>query len=192
VLKHALALLNEPDGPVLRDFPRDAPDESATPSVPACPVDFGRRATELSETEKLFAALRLEFNSIHTWYTIAIEKNGRTAVGLSNLDFDEILHLYENFIAGNDMEDLPPEPDLADLLRLAAEDLKSCYFEAISSQPDQPVDVFSLSNWFWGDTHAASAINEVRKKCLTHESKPMKLTGKLLLVPRNQMFRFRS
>lgn len=189
VIRWALNLLTEPEGPVLADYPHDAEDADAPPALPACPVDFSPRR-QLNETETLFHRLHTEFSSMHTWYTVARARTGRTAAGISGLDFDEIIELYRDFISGNHPGLERFAPHLPDTLRLAAEDLKSCYFEALSSQPDQPTDAASLSNWFWENTYAAAAINEVRKKCLDYTTKEMQLAGNLLLVPRNQLHRF--
>lgn len=190
VLSRALELLNEPEGPVLADYPLDAEDESTDSAVPACPVDFSSRDKELTSVELLLQKFESEFNSMYTWYSIGSEKKGRTASGVSKLNFDEIIRLYSDFITNKQQGLAKFEADLPDTLRLASEDLKSCYFEALSSQPGQPTDAASLANWFWGETYAAAVINEVRKKCLDYGTKEMALTGKLLLIPRNQMHRF--
>lgn len=190
VLRQALNLLNEPEGPVLTDYPGDADDAQTEPTMPACPVDFSPRNRELTSIELLLQQFELEFNSMHTWFTIGCEQKGRTTSGVSALNFDQILRLYSDFITGNQPGLEKFEQGLADTLRLAAEDLKSCYFEALSSQPGQPTDAATLANWFWGETYAAAVINEVRKKCLEYDNKEMGLAGKLLLIPRNQMYRF--
>jgi hypothetical protein len=189
VLCHALDLLNEPEGPVLADYPRDAAEDTV-PAVPACPVDFEPRPGELTSIELLLQKFRSEFNSLHTWYALARRQKNRTTSGVSELDFDEIIKLYGDFITGNQSGLSTFEEKLADTLRLAAEDLKSCYFEALSAQPGQPTDAASLANWFWGETYAAALINEVRKKCLQYGTKDMALAGTLLLIPRSQMHRF--
>ena len=190
VLSRALELLNEPEGPVLTDFPYDADEDSTDSAVPACPVDFSSRDSELTSIEFLLQKFELEFNSMYTWYTIGSQQTGRTTSGVSPLSFDEIIKLYGDFITDNKKDLVTFEPGLADTLRLAAEDLKSCYFEALSSQPGQPTDADSLANWFWGETYAAAVINEVRIRCLDYGTKEMALAGKLLLIPRNQMYRF--
>lgn len=133
---------------------------------------------------------RSEFDSMHTWYTIALEKSGRTTGGVSGLMPADIVALYADFIYDNHRGLDKFAATLPDTLRRAAEDLKSCYFEALSSQPNQPTDAAALADWFWGDTQAAVVINEVRKKCLEYDTKEMQLAGKLLLIPRNQMHRF--
>ena len=192
VLRQALNLLNEPEGPVLTDYPGDVDDAQTEHTMPACPVDFSPRNRELTSIELLLQQFELEFNFMHTWFTIGCEQKGRTTSGVSTLNFDEILRLYSDFITGNQTGLEKFEQGLADTLRLAAEDLKSCYFEALSSQPGQPTDAATLANWFWGETYAAAVINEVRKKCLEHDTKEMGLAGKLLLIPRNQMYRFKE
>jgi hypothetical protein len=190
VLNQALVLLNKPEGPVRADYPRDAEDDITDSAIPACPVDFSSRDKELTSVELLLQKFESEFNTMYTWYTSGCEQKGRTTSGVSELSFDQIIRLYSDFITDNQQGFSQFEHDLADILRLAAEDLKSCYFEALSSQPGQPTDAASLANWFWGETYAAAVINEVRKKCPDYGTKEMALAGKLLLIPRNQMHRF--
>ncbi len=191
VLSRALDLLDEPAGPVLRDYPRDADDAAdGAASMPACPVDFSPRDQDLNSTELLLRKFQSELNSLHTWYTVACTQKGRTTSGVSNLGTDEIIKLWSDFITGNREGLARFEPTLADTLRMTAEDLKSFYFEALSSQPGQPTDAAALANWFWGETYAAAVINEIRKKCLESGTREMTLAGKLLLIPRNQMHRF--
>jgi hypothetical protein len=125
---------------------------------------------------------------MHTWHTIAKHQNNRTTTGISGLTPDSITRLFEDFI--QEEETGLDQDKLADQLRLAAEDLKAFYFEALSAQPDQPTDAKTLSDWFWGTTYGAAVINEVRKRCLEYDAKEMRLAGSLLLVPRNQMHRF--
>ncbi|MEJ2057323.1 MAG: hypothetical protein P8X39_05740 [Desulfofustis sp.] len=190
VLKHALNLLNEQRGPVLADYPGDAEAGRPEASLPACPVDFSSRSTELSSLDRLLQRFQAEFNGMHTWYTISCDKRGRTVSGVSGLSFDEIIALYNDFLVDNEAALKTFRPHLADALRLACEDLKSCYFEALSSQPGQPTDAATLADWFWGETYAAAVINEIRKKCIDDGSEAMALAGTLLLIPRSQMHRF--
>ena len=188
VIKQALLLLERPSGPILEDYPYDADDSSIASAVPACPVDFSARPDSLTDVEKLLAQFQAEFAAMHSWHMIARHQNQRTTTGISGLTPDSIMRLFADFIQGN--YESSSDRELADLLRLGAEDLKAYYFEALSAQPDQPTDDKTLSDWFWGTTWAAAVINEVRKTCLKYETKEMILAGKLLLVPRNQMHHF--
>lgn len=189
VIRQALSLLERPSGPVLEDFPHDADDSTDKPAIPACPVDFSARQDNLTDVEKLLEHFQAEFSAMHSWHTIAQHQNQRTTTGISGLTPDSITRLFADFIQGT--YESSSDKELADLLRLAAEDLKAFYFEALSAQPEQPTDERTLSNWFWGTTCAAAVLNEVRKTCLEYDAKEMMLAGKLLLVPRSQMHRFK-
>jgi hypothetical protein len=190
VLKHALSLLEYAEGPVLENYPHNAAETDVKATPLACPVDFTTRPKEMSNNEKLLQSLDSEISVMQTWYDIARKKACRSTTGTSGLTPKEIAKLYAGFIAG-DIDDTELKgKNLSDLLRMATEDLKAYYHEAVSAQPGQPTDAQTLSDWFWGETYAASVINEVRKICLKHEAKDLVLAGKLLLVPRNQMYRF--
>ncbi len=129
---------------------------------------------------------------MQTWHDLATEQSAPTTTGLSGLSVQQITDLFADFISGttDNLED--SDQKLSDLLRLGAEDLKTFYFKGVCAQPGQSTDVTVLADWFWGTTYAAACINEVRKVCLTREGKGMQLAGKLLLIPRNQMHRFKQ
>jgi hypothetical protein len=191
VLRHALRLLEVKNGPVLEDFPEDAPDmKSKKDQVQqmACPVNFNIKKEPLSSTERLLESFSLEFFQMKTWYDLALSKNNRTTTGVSGFSPEESLAFISAFVKGD--EPNKDIPSLADSLRMVAEDIKAFYLEGLAAQPGQPTDSSSLADWFWGETYAALVINEVRKISLTQDSDMMKLLGKLLLVPRNQMHRF--
>lgn len=193
VLKHALRLVEAKSGPVLEDFPEDAPDmKSMTDQVlqVACPVGFNTKKEPLSSTEHLLESFSLEFFQMKTWHDQALSKNNRTTTGVSGFSPEGSLAFISTFVRGED----PNEniTSLADSLRMVAEDIKAFYLEGLSAQPGQPTDSNSFADWFWGETYAALVINEVRKISLTQDSERMKLLGTLLLVPRNQMYRFNA
>jgi hypothetical protein len=175
---------------VLEAFPHNAAETNIEAVPLACPVDFTHRSKELSTNEKLLQNFESEISVMRTWYDIACKKACRSTTGISGLTSKEIAKLYADFITGDIDENDLNGKKLSDLLRMATEDLKAYYHEAVSAQPGQPTDAQTLSDWFWGETYAASVINEVRKICLKHEAKDLVLAGKLLLVPRNQMYRF--
>ncbi len=183
-------MLEYPQGPVLQDYPHDAKKAGDEAAPMACPINFTTQPAQLTNIDKLLQSFTSEVSVIRTWYDIAREKAGRSTAGVSELSLEEIATLYIDFIAGDiDKIELHGKK-LSDLLRMATEDLKACYLEAVTAQPGQPTDVQTLSNWFWGETFAASVVNEVRKNCLNDDAKDMILAGKLLLIPRNQMHRF--
>lgn len=158
--------------------------------MPACPVDFSRPPEQMSDTENLLQDMRTEIGAMHSWYSMAKEQRQRTTTGLSGLSPEQIVDLFADFLAGRPLPQPNGQQSAADLLRLAAEDVKAFYLEAVSAQPRHPREAASLADWFWGETRAALVINEVRKRCLDASTKDLLLAGKLLLVPRNQMHRF--
>ena len=187
-----LSLLELPKGPVLQDYPVDASDVSGTGAQLACPVNFEIRQVDSTPTDTLLTSFEREILTMQTWYDLASDSPSHGPHGASRLEVFQIKQLFADFIQNKTLPQPAEDCSLADQLRLAAEDLKTYYFTAISAQPGQPTEASQLANWFWGETYAAVCINEVRKRCLQYETKDMQLAGKLLLVPRNQMHRFQD
>ena len=194
VLRHALGLLEAKSGPVLEDFPEDAPDmKNMTDQAlqVACPVNFNIKKESLSSTGRLLESFSLEFFQMKPWHDLALSKNNRTTTGVSGFSPEASLAFISGFVKGEEPNENIPD-SFADSLRMVAEDIKAFYLEGLSAQPGQPTDSKILADWFWGETYAALVINEVRKISLTQDSERMKLLGTLLLVPRNQMYRFKD
>ena len=192
VLKHALKLFEAPAGPVIEDFPEDAPDTKDKPVQIACPVNFRSKPVETTSIQQMLNDFSSEVMEIRAWYDLACEKKKRTTAKVTGFSPEETTEFLSAFIKGDLPETKSNNTLLADSIRLAAEDLKAYYFEAVSAQPGQPTDSLSLANWFWGETVAALVINSIRKICIEDRDKNMELLGKLLLVPRSQLYRFKD
>jgi hypothetical protein len=192
VLKHALKLFEAPTGPVLEDFPEDAPDTADNPIPVACPVNFKSKPLETTSIQQMITDFSSEVMQMRNWYDLACEKKKRTTTGVTGLSPKEAAEFLSAFIKGEPPKSKVMNTSTADALRLAAEDLKAYYSEAVSAQPGQPTDSASLADWFWGETVAALVINTISKMCLKAGDNKLELLGKLLLVPRNQMYRFKD
>jgi len=163
-----LQLLEAPNGPVLVDFPDDAPTAADTSTPLVCPVSFASPPEELSDVDLLRAALQREIGQLRTWYALAMTRRGRTTVGVSRLTPEEMGTFIGAFLDGQ----APPNPrsdiPLAALFRYAVEDLKAYYGEALTAQPGySTVDSTTLADWFWRDTTAGRilfAVQEVSKQ----------------------------
>ncbi len=190
VLLSVLNLLEAPSGPVLEDFPEDAPQAEAAPQPVACPVSFAPAEADLTDLEKLLAAFADEAAQMRTWYDLAVAGRGRTTTGTSGLEPERVVEFISAYARGERPENPTSEIMPAMALKMAVEDLKAYYFEAVSAQPGQPTDPASLAEWFWGSTAAAQTINAVRKACLASEDKSLQGIGRLALVPRTQLHRF--
>jgi hypothetical protein len=183
VLMAALRLLELPhgSGPVLEDFADDAPQTAAaTEEAPfACPVNFSRTAQNQSDND----ALQQEIDELASWHRIAVARRGRTTAALSGLSPRQAARYLIDFIDNN--ETLLYRDDIARglSLRLACEDLKAYYLEAVSAQPgDQAAQ--QAHAWFWRDTVAGRVLVKLRDVCLASADETVKQFGLGNLVPR--------
>ena len=186
VLIHALQLLEATDGPVLEDFPDDEPTTSGEQNGWACPINFHRPSEALTGAAAIESALLDEIAQFAPWYDIAVKTRGRTTVGLSGLDLDEIAAFFATMLE----DSLPSSPSaeipLADVVRLAAEDLKAYFIEAASAQPGD-AGPQQLSDWFWHETVAADTLRKMKQRCLAVNDSALNTVGRVLLVPYAQI-----
>ncbi len=185
VLSSALELLEVESGPVIVDFPDDEPATDGDQNGWACPINFSRPEQELTGSAVIAAALKNEFAQFAPWYDKAVEKHGRTTVGVSGLELDDMANLF-----GAMLDDaLPPSPveelPLADVVRLSAQDVKAYMTEAASAQPGD-AGARQLAEWFWNETATGGIFKQLRDRCLASEDEAIKLLGIVLLVPTSQ------
>jgi D-proline reductase (dithiol) PrdB len=126
VIKHALGLLDAEQGPVLEDYPIDLPDIDRPP--PACPVSFQRKRDD----ESWHGRLSQEVGSLTPWYELGLKRRGRTTVGVCESSIPDIVKDLTTW--ADDVTQPFPEPSW---LKLALEDLKSFYSEAMTAQPGE-------------------------------------------------------
>jgi len=188
VLRAALALLEAQSGPVLEDFPEDAPAGAAAAVDTegwACPVSFSAQARELSEDERLLEAFRRESAELQPWYDLSLEHRGRSAVG--RFDPRSATAVLGNIAAGQ-LPDGPVEgfsPAVA--LRLAAQDLQAFYFEAVAVQPGQtPPTEAQFGDWFWRQTAAGRVLKRIRARAADLGDGELKFTAEWMLVPHSE------
>lgn len=185
VLRAVLELLEAPSGPVLADFPDDVPIASDEPAALACPVNFPAPVTDPNDMEQLCETLQQEVRELRSWYDLAVKKSGRTTVGVSGLDPDAIGTFVGAFLGG----DIPPSPrddmPALDLFKLALEDLKAYYFEAVAAQPGQITATgTTLGDWFWRETAAGKALMALQARWKYNDERNMRLFSRIFLVPR--------
>jgi hypothetical protein len=185
VLRAALQLFEAPNGPVLVDFPEDAPPVADDSTPLACPVSFAPLLEELSAADLMRATLQREIGQLRTWYDLAVSTRGRTTIGVSRLTPEEMGAFIGAFLDGR----TPPSPrsdiPIAALFKFAVEDLKSYYCEAITAQPGQnAVDSQTLSDWFWRETTAGRVLFAVQEVCQHSEVPGMQVVASSFLIPR--------
>lgn len=188
VLRALLALLAEKSGPVLHDYPEDAPGtETASDDSAgwACPVSFDRAPAE----ETLGQAIHREIRQLHPWHDLARERRGRSTFGEAGLTIEQAA----DFLLAWTGEARPDSPRAQitspELLKLAAEDLKAFYFEAAAAQPAGFTGARAAA-WFWGETSAAQLFLALRTICMAAPEPEVQRMGQNNLVPRDQWSRF--
>jgi len=182
VLSAALSLLDEKQGPVLKDFPEDAAYMGESGPW-ACPVNLAVSLEDLSAEEKLIAAFKSEMNQLRSWYDLAVEKRGRTTVGPSGIGLDDL----PGFIGAFLTDTLPANPNpaypLGHSLNLATDDLKAFYSEAVTAQPGCAGTPDQLADWFYGKTAAGRLLYAIRDKHARSDDRFLRLVARALLIP---------
>ena len=190
VLLATLELLNASKGPMLVDFPDEAPEGADVSEVKmegwSCPVSFASDIKPETDLERLRSAFQCEVAELRPWYDLSQERRKRTAV----VDFgpDSASELLDSFAAGAKPRIQKAGLSLATALRLAAQDLKAFYFEAATARPGSASPASEEFNrWFWQETAAGRILKAVKERCLTDADKSLRKTGAALLVPLDQV-----
>lgn len=186
VLRSVLELLEAEQGPVLAAFEEEAPgsgsEKSAEADVWSCPVNFSPPRQEETDPEKRVSVFKREMAQLRPWYDQGVEKRGRTA--MTDFDPETAAAILSNYLLGEHVEIPRKDISLAVALRLAAQDLKSFYFEAANSRPGaRTPDIREFAEWYWNRTTAGWILKEIQKKCADEQDKELRLTGKTSLVP---------
>jgi hypothetical protein len=185
VLLAALRLLEAERGPVLQDFPEDAP---ATPEASdtegfACPVNLSRPRTDGEGQTDAVLALLAEVEQLLPWHDLAVKRLGRSTVGISGLTIEEAAR----YVASHLGEPTPPSYDAgmsaAEALKRACDDLKAFYHEAVVAQPGNPAGN-AIQKWFWEQTTAGRVFLDLRDVCRKRADQGMQALGRSVLVPR--------
>lgn len=166
VLLALLKLLEIPEGPILDDFPEDAPKANDELMVLSCPVYYDRNKVEQGETDQMRAAFLREIKAMRPWYDLAIAKRHRTTVGVSRIELDALGDFIYDLIRGEQPENPRDDISLGYTMKLAVEDLKAYYIEGITAQPGQEsASSQMLKDWFWGETFAGKVLLKLKTVC---------------------------
>lgn len=183
VLLAALRLLEAPNGPVLEDYPEDAPETDEI-MVLSCPVNYSRDVVEPGEVDQLRTSFRREINAMRSWYDMAVKKRQRTTVGLSGIDLDKMGDFIYAFVRGEEPENPRDDMPLASVLKMAIEDLKAYYIEGITAQPGQEnLSSNTIMNWFWDETLAGKVLLDLGNVLQASQDEAMRHVGEHTIAP---------
>lgn len=191
VLAATLALLNEPKGPVLRDFPEDAPGQQSYGEAEqegyACPVPIRKVAIDDGSAEQdLNAALLEEIEQLGPWYDISVERRKRTTVGASGLPIKEAGQYAASFLREVPKQSPKAGLSVGEVLKLSCEDIRAYYFEAAAARPGTTTP-HQMNAWFWNDTIAGKIFKALQPICRDSEDQMLQAMGRYILIPREQM-----
>ena len=178
VLRALLSQYERPAGPILEDFPEDAPGTDDQKGGFACPVSF---AAARVEAGGLAQAMRSEIAQLASWYALAKKRRGRTTVGVFGPTVEAAARHVASYLDGAPK----PVPGLSagTAVKRACDDVKAYYYEAVAAQPGN-LAPNAIENWFWRETAAARAFLAIRQYCLNSNDESLKPLGKLSLIPR--------
>ena len=186
VLRSVLALVEEPEGPVLADYPVEAPKLGADEGPWSCPLPLPAPPPAASAAEELLQRLTDEIGLLQPWYDESLRRSGRTDVGLSGLNAgqaDQMARTLASFAAGESPE--PPagarEP-MPVLLRFLVDDLKSYYFAAALAQPGKvEPDSAGLYAWLFGETVFGDTVYRVRDRLIGSGDKALMAVARSMI-----------
>jgi hypothetical protein len=180
VLRALLALFERPTGPVLEDFPEEAPPSVEQETGFACPVSF---APAEPAAGGLAAALHAEIAQLAPWYELARKRRGRTTVGVFGATVREAAAHVASYLDGASGPAAIPGLSAGAAVKRACDDVKAYYYEAVAAQPGNLAPK-AIEEWFWRETVAAKAFLAIREVCLRSEDESLKPLGRLSLIPR--------
>ena len=184
MISAALGLLERPDGPVLEDYPEDAPTGAAASDADegwACPVSF---AQPKADAPKTFAArLQAEIAQLKTWHEAWKRRKGFSTVGAAGAEIEALAAYLGQFADGDPVASPVAAAQPADGMKLAINDLMTFYQEAANAQPGAVGGSQQVSDWFWGETVAGEALLAARKIGTAGEDKRVEFVLNRLAVP---------
>lgn len=181
VLHAALKLFERASGPVLEDYPADAPafDTEEDLGELVCPVSF----PSMSARGTLAERLADEVAQLQAWHEVAVKHRGRTTLGASGLAPSQLAAYLGSWIAGDMPGSFREGVTAGDALKLACDELRTFYYEAKSVQPGSRSSA-EVQRWFWFETSAGSAILDIRAKVAQSNDAAVKALAGNSLVPR--------
>jgi len=110
VMLSLLKLFEATEGPILEDFPEDAPASDDDIHILSCPLYIDEPGVEPSESDPLQTKFFREIKAMRPWYDMALKKRNRTTVGASGIELDSVGDFIYGFIEGS--KTIPPLPSV--------------------------------------------------------------------------------
>ena len=191
MLTAAFDLLRLERGPIIEDYPEDVPEGTSdfreeNMMGMVCPIALPKLTNVDTAAGELGRALVKEIDSLSPWYDLAVRTRGRTTVGPSGLDLKVCAKFFAEFLENQEV--LAPRNDLLKgrTLKLAYEDLKAYYGEAITAQPGY-VSSLQVESWLFNDTVFGKMLWALRSICRASDNEYYQYLGGNSIVPDRQV-----
>lgn len=191
VLMAAFDLLDASSGPMLADYPEEAPadaaDEGDATEGLVCPISLPRPPDASARTNEIGRALLAEIGALMPWYDLAVRGRGRTTVGASGLSVEAAAGHLAAFL--EDPDTPPPRDDMPSgrVLKLAYEDLKAFHGEAVTAQPGFGGSSQRVEGWLFNETVLGQALWRLRGLCRASDDEYLQYLGRNSIVPDRQV-----
>lgn len=191
VLMAAFDLLDAPAGPVISDFPDDAPEstsivDEADMEGLVCLIAPPKLIDKNAPASELGREILKEIKSLAPWYNLAVSKRGRTTVGPSGLKIDDAAKYLAAFI--EDPSTKPPRDDMpaGRILKLSYEDLKAYYGEAITMQPGFTTSG-RVEDWLFNETALGRSLWRLQDVCSASPDEYYRYLAGKSIIPDRQV-----
>ncbi len=183
VLMAALELLQADEGPVLVDYPEEAPKATeAEMEGWVCPINLSPPPATSQDGDAARHEFESEMKNLWPWYELAMQSRGRSNIGASGLTLEKARDVVLSFVQGEPTEVPVIGVSTSEGLRLAIDDLKAFYVDAATAQPGN-ASGRDVQDWFWRETAFANLLQGLRKTLMASSDKDLALTGQWFLVP---------
>lgn len=185
VLIAVLRLLEAGQGPVLQDFPEDAPAPVIAGDTEgyACPVNLSRPQPGVDGKIDAAQALLDEVAQLLPWHDLAVKRRGCITVGISGLAIEEAARYVASHLGEAPAPSYDAGISVAEALKRVCDDLKAFYYVAAAAQPGNPAGD-EIQQWFWRQTTAGRLFLDLQEVCRRSADKGMQMLGRSVLVPR--------
>ncbi len=180
VLRALLALFEHSSGPVLEDFPEDAPSRTAVTRHSPSPVSRGRLEGDADDPGD---AMQQEIAELAPLYDLTRRRRGRTTVGISGLAIDEAARYAASYLGSSPAPPYAVGLSAGVALKRVCDDLKAYYYEAAAAQPGT-LSADAIDHWFWHETAAAKVFLALQQMCARSTDASLRPLAELVLVPR--------
>jgi hypothetical protein len=182
VLLAALRLFEEPAGPVLRDFERDAPAEAEDESGAVCPVHFSRPPLAGEGADAQGYRLGQEIAQLRPWHDLAVERRTASSSGISGMSFEECGAFLASFVRRGTATNHRPEQDLGLSLKQACDDLRAFYEEAAGAQPGG-LSADAMQEWLYHATVLGELLERLWREGADSSDESVRNVTQRFLLP---------